>query len=188
MDELAFFLLDLLFLLGHIDEVTDLVLGDERPLREAAAGKDQHGGVGDPDQELAQRSKDGAESMNGPSYKESGPVRPLHGEGLRDDLRQHEDDDRHDDGRDDLSGILEQVDRQTGRQHGSGDVRQQHQQENDVQVVRWVLDDLQQCGRALLPVLCQVMGLGASDARDRGLGHGAERGDHQQEGYDDQCH
>jgi hypothetical protein len=167
--------------------VTDLVLGDERALRQAAARKQQHQRVRDEDQHLGDGHEQPADDVHRPGRDLRRGLRSLHRVRLGNDLGEHEDQERHRSGRHGLAAVAELAQGEARGERRPGDVRQQRHEQHDVEEGGRVLDDPQQPARPLVAaLLVEVQRLDAADPGDRGLGHRAERGDEEQHEDDDE--
>ena len=171
--------------LGHVDHLAELDLGGERPLAEAASGRDR---VADEDQQGGQRAEQAREHPHGPGDGEREPVGVLTAQGARPDADQHVGHEHHDQRRDQQREPVgpDQLQRDERPEHRGGRLAGHPQQQEQVEVARAVGDDRGERLRARRPLADQGVDPGAGHRRQGRVGRREHPGQgHQQDRRDE---
>jgi hypothetical protein len=177
--------------LGQVDQLTQLGLGGERSLAEAAARRDR---VADQDQELRDRAEHLGEGDQHGGGHQRDPFGVLPAHRARCDADHHErHGHHHQDGRghgppatDHLFGDGVTADDQVGHHHRDQDDRadlaEKPEEQRRVHVSRGVLNDRQQARGPGLALGGDLFGAGLREGRERCLGTAEEAGDDDEDG------
>src|SRR6478672_3696915 len=182
VDQLLLFLLDLALARRDLSGGLELLLGDERTLLQTLAG---HEDVRELEECLGEGAEQAAEERDRRRDEQRDPVGALDREGLRRDVGEHVQHQRQHDRRDDLARVAEVPDGERRCDRRAADREQQRQEQHDVQVRGWVLDDPSELVRASPPLLPQTNCPHSIHPGDRDLGR-SEEPDHDDRDEDDE--
>jgi hypothetical protein len=181
VDHLALAVLHHAPLLGQVDQLAQLDLGGERPLPEAPAGRDH---VADQDQQRGERAERPAQPAHQRGGRAAHRVRVLAADRARADAHHDEADHGHRAGRDQRGRPPggERVDGHQRDERGGGQLAEQSQQQEQVEVADHVGgDDLQGAGAAH-SLAGQLGGARRRDGGQGGVGHRHDAGQHDEPG------
>ena len=185
-DELALVALDGLVLVGHVGHGEHLVLGHLRhPVR--AAEEEADDALGHREQELGE-PLDGPEVEQGLHHRrgrQGRGVGVLHGEVLGDGLEDDEDDHHFAHRRDEQARRAEEPRGEHAHHGGRHQLADQHQQQQRVEEALGGLGERHQRGGAAVALLVERARPRLVHAHERGLGHGEEAREEQQDGDGD---